>query len=501
MPRRFGLFVLASLLTRAVLLAVPIVDLDEAAHVVGSWELLRGGLLYTDFVDNKPPLVYVYYALAQLLLGRGMLSVRLLTTLVTLPLTALVASAAVGHGRRGLAAGLLYLAYGAAFIGHDMLAVNCEVLMLLPAAGAVALVFREEQARRLDRAALAGLLLGVAALFKPPAAFWLPALVVAVARASRPRGLGPMATRCGVLIVSAGLPLAATYAAFAAASGEAALVEWTVRYNFSYAANPILPSEAAERAASYLLPFLLATAPLWLAWRRSLPLWPSAHARLLVSLLVLLSLPPACLGFRFFPHYFVQMLWPLALAAAPWASEVALEGRSAAARWARFHTAVVLAGFTLANGVLYYATDVYEETRPVYRRVAARLRSDGCFDRATIFVWGYAPIFYYEADRPAASRFVLPQATITGYVAGNRGSASGLVDTRALVRPEHWDLLMGDLERRSPTYVLDTSPAGLHRWRYPIGDFPRLAAYVGEHYRRIDAVDGIDIWRRQGCAG
>ena len=36
---------------------------------MGSWELLRGRLLYTDFADHKPPLLYVYYALAQLLFG------------------------------------------------------------------------------------------------------------------------------------------------------------------------------------------------------------------------------------------------------------------------------------------------------------------------------------------------------------------------------------------------------------------------------------------------
>ena len=42
---------------------------------MGSWVLLDGGRLYTDFVDNKPPLLYAYYALAQLLLGRGLFAV------------------------------------------------------------------------------------------------------------------------------------------------------------------------------------------------------------------------------------------------------------------------------------------------------------------------------------------------------------------------------------------------------------------------------------------
>jgi 4-amino-4-deoxy-L-arabinose transferase-like glycosyltransferase len=495
MARRLGMLVLACLLTRAVLLPVPVVDLDEAAHVVGSWELLRGRLLYTDFADNKPPLVYVYFAACQLLLGRGLLAVRLVTTLAVLPLTALLASAALGHGRRGLVAGLLYLLFGAAFIGHDMLAVNCEVLMLLPGAAAVVLLFREEHARQPPRAGAAGLLLGIAVLFKHQAVFWLPALALATIRASR----GRRTTAAGIVAMAAGfaLPLAVTYAVFARAGGADGLVEWTLRQNLLYAANPILPAEAAERAASYLLPFLLASAPLWVGWRRS-P-WASAHQRAVVTALVLLSIPPAFLGFRFFPHYFIQMLWPLAIAAAPWATEQVLPLRTRVARWAAAHTAVVCAGFAVANGILYYATSVYEETRPVYRRVIDRLRADPCFDAASLFVWGYAPIFYYEADRPAASRFVMPQATLTGYVAGNRGSASGLVDTRGLVRADHWAWLLADLERSRATYVLDTSPAGIHRWRYPMWDFP-LGSYVREGYERIAAIDGVDVWRRRACA-
>jgi hypothetical protein len=370
--------------------------------------------------------------------------------------------------------------------------------MLLPAAGAVALAFREEHAGRPARAAAVGLLLGVAVLFKQQAAFWLPALAWATARSARPLGAGGAAARLAALGAGFAAPLAATYAVFARLGGADALVEWTLLSNLRYAANPILPAEAAERAASYLLPFLLVCAPLWVGWRRSGPLWESPHQRGLVRALLLWSIPPALLGLRFFPHYFIQMLWPLALAAAPWAAEQAWPPRTRLARWAAAHTAVAALGFALANGILYYATGVYEETRPVYRRVAERLRADPCFDTATLFVWGYAPILYYEADRPAASRFVMPQATLTGYVAGNRGSASGLVDTRHLVRAEHWAWLMADLTRNRATFVLDTAAAGLHRWRYPMWDFP-LGAYVRERYERIDAVDGVQIWRLKGC--
>ena len=103
---RFLLFAAVALLTRAVLLGVPTVDLDEAVYLTGARELARGGLPYVDFADHKPPLVFVYYAAAQLF-GDGMLPVRLLTAALVVPLVAFCASAFFGHDRRGLVAGLV----------------------------------------------------------------------------------------------------------------------------------------------------------------------------------------------------------------------------------------------------------------------------------------------------------------------------------------------------------------------------------------------------------
>ena len=166
-----------------------------------SWVLLDGGRLYTDFVDNKPPLLYGYYALAQLLLGRGLLPVHAVTAIVTVPLVALAASAAFRHDRRGVAAGLLWLVSGASFLAHDLLAANAEIVLLLPASWAIALVADEGRAVRWRPLLLAGLLLGLATLVKHQAAFWLPALGLAAlgARPSKggagraPRVLAPVA--------------------------------------------------------------------------------------------------------------------------------------------------------------------------------------------------------------------------------------------------------------------------------------------------------------------
>ncbi len=495
---RLAVFVALALLTRAPFLTVPFLDLDEAAALVGSWTLLDGGTLYVDFVDNRPPLLYDLYALSQLLLGRGMLAVRLLTAVVALPLTALAASGFFGHDRRGLVAGILYLVYGAAFLAHDMHAISAEVLMLLPLGWAVALLPGEAEARRPGRVLIAGLLVGVAILVRQHAASWLPALslVVAIAPGSTGRRLG----RIVLLLVGATAPLAGCLAFFSARGAADELVYWTVTHNLGYAANPIPAAEALERAASYLLPFLLVTAPLWWAGCRSWPLYESRHQRVLLTSLLVLSLPLAFVGFRFFPHYFIPLYLPLALAAAP-SVAAARRPLSRPARAFLGWTVVSLVGFTAANLALYRGpVRVYEETSPLYGRVASRLREDSCFERGALFVWGYAPQLYAEAGLPRASRFVVPQASLTGYVPGNRASRSGEIDTSALVREEHWDLLMTDLERSRPAFVLDTAPAGLYGWdRYPLTHFHRLDRFVRSDYRAVADVGGVWIWRRRGC--
>lgn len=501
----FALFAIVSLLTRWLSLVVEVLDVDEAAHAVGSWVLLDGGRLYTDFVDNKPPLLYGYYALAQLLLGRGLLPVHAFTAVVTVPLVALAASAAFRHDRRGVAAGLLWLVYGASFLAHDMLAANAELVLLLPASWAIALVADEARAVRWRPLLLAGLLLGVATLVKHQAAFWLPALAWAALRARPSAESAGKARRVVALGFGFAVPLLATWAVFVVTGGAGDLLYWLVWRNVLYAANPITAAGALGRAASYLLPWLVATAPLWWAWRNARPGLDEHHRRL-VDGLVALGMLPAFAGFRFFPHYFVPAVFALALGAGPAVARWWERPRERAGRVFLGFTLVLALGFAGTNAWLYLGgSGVYREADPVYRAVADRLAADECFGGSRLFVWGWAPAFYYEAGlrggRPASRFAVLAAAGLTGYVPGNPDGARRREPDEPVQALAHWDWLMGDLERTRATYVLDTAPAGLYRWnRYPLHDYPRLDRYVAEEYELLDEVSRVLVYRRRGCA-
>ncbi len=506
MVSHFVLFALASLATRALSFAIPVIDMDETAHAVGSWVAWSGGLLYTDFVNNKPPLLYAYYGAAQALLGPGLVPVRIVTTLVTVPLTALAASAFFRHDRRGLVAGLLYILYGVAFVGHDALSVNTEVLLLLPASWAVVAVRDREAAGRIGNLLVAGVLMGVACLFKLHAAIWLPALAWAVVAA--PRGFEPALLTRRLTALAAGVALVPglAWAYFAMRGGQHALLYWNVGNNLSYIDNDPLATEWIGRAAATLLPFVAVTAPLWWLsyWRRRVAGPGDVYRDTLVTSLLVLSLVAAILGLRFYPHYLIPAYWPLALAAAPAATALLFPMTRGGVRLLSY-TALVLLAITASTAALYFdrvpGRRVYRETDPVFRRVAERLRGDACAAGGSLFVWGYAPIFYYEARLRPASRFVvLAQARLTGYVSGNFASLRHRGPDAPGVVPSHWDWLFDDLERSRATYILDTAPADIYRWNhYPVAEFPRLQRYLSDHYDLIDAVDRVDIYRRRGC--
>jgi hypothetical protein len=219
--------------------------------------------------------------------------------------------------------------------------------------------------------------------------------------------------------------------------------------------------------------------------------------------LVLATIPAACLGFRFFPHYFVQFYIPLSLSAAPALEPLLRRPLSRSGRRLVAYTLLLFSGFTAANGWLYLGSArVYAETRPVFRNVAERLRMDPCFPGATLFVWGYAPMFYVASGLPPASRFVVPQASLTGYVAGNTASQRGELDVGDLIDPRHRALLLDDLRRQPPSFILDTTRAGLYRWeRRGLETFPALAAYVARDYESIGESGSVKLLKRRDCRG
>jgi 4-amino-4-deoxy-L-arabinose transferase-like glycosyltransferase len=455
--------------------------MDEAAHAVGSRVWMDGGILYKDFVNNKPPLIYAYYSLAQLLFGLGIPSVHFLTALLVVPLTALAVSRFFDHDRRGIYGGIVYLLYSASFLAHDMHSTNAEILMVMPGAWAIVLIRDKQMARSILRMILAGILFGIGFLIKYQIALGFFAVAFACLR-MKPRNLQFLHMIAGMV-----LPITAVILYFAATDALDDFFYWLFWNNLRYSANPISFHEAIGRAMTYLVPFLIITAPLWWFAFQARSFFDPYRRRLRLALLII-SIPPLFVGFRFYPHYFIQLYFPLIVAAVPLIEETPWR------RWFYTYSIALLLVCTAVNIHLWYGdSKVYRERDPVYQQVTNRLKRDPCRRHASLFVWGYAPAFYYYSGLKPASRFVvMAQAGLTGYVSGNLGS----LNKPAQGIPEHWNWLMADLQKNRATYILDTSPAGIYRWNhFPLNQFPRLSEYVVKNFDRLDEVDGVVIYR------
>lgn len=480
-----ALYVAVSLLSRGLFIPVEILDMDEAAHAVGSWTWMNGGRLYQDFINNKPPLLYVYYALAQILFGKGLISVHLLTALVVVPLTAFAVSAFFDHNKAGIYGALLYLIYSSAFLAHDMHSTNAEILMVLPGAWAVVLLRHRAMTENKSRMLLSGLLFGAGFLFKYQIALGILAIATACSKIRNHKWL--------YLLPGFLIPPLITLWLFEREGSLESVLYWLFWNNLLYSANPISLWEASGRAATYLLPFLLITSPLWWFWLRSRRFFDD-YSRMLTTALVIISIPALFVGFRFYPHYFVQLYFPLIIAASPGIVE------SPRRRAFLAYSVVLFLACTAVNVYLYYGENrVYRERDSTYSMVAQRLKNDRCYEGATLFVWGYAPAFYYYSALEPASRYVvMGQARLTGYVSGNLGSLDR--PSREGV-PQHWNWLLSDLQTKHATYIIDTAPASIYRWNhFPLHQFPRLKKYVDENFERLDVVEAVVIYRRRYCS-
>ena len=487
-------------LTRLVVAHADVINVDEASYMVGASSLLHGQLPYTAFGDNKPPLIYLYFALSQLLAGQGIAAVRLVTALLTVPLTALGVSAFYRHDRRGIVGALLLLVYGVSFRVSDMLAVNCELVMMLPLAWSLVAVRDSEQARRPERVFLAGLLAGIAMLVKYQAVLWLPPVALAIAVAHGTTRRTGLLRAGGALALGVLTPVLLTTTIFGALGGLDGFVYWNLTHNVEYMQNPVTLLQAITRGLQQGLPFLAVTSLLWVGWFRSSREGQTRYWDVLVAGLIGASAAAACLGFRFFPHYFVQLYVPLAIAAAPWTARlltppVLLRGWVTAAV-----TLSIAVGWTMDHSRrLGSGTVARLNATPL--DIAAVLQGDSCYSGSSMFVWGSAPEFYYHAKLLPATQFFFPEYPLVRYYAGNPLATSRHAPTgRRPRRMRHWTRLMSDLRRSRPTFILDTAASGIARWQdFPLRDYPMLQRYTERNYHPVRTIGGVTIYRRNGC--
>ncbi len=463
---RLGLgFAALALLLHLPGLVGPLFNSDEASLATMAMEIERGGTLYHETADRKPPVVPYIYALVFSATGeRDLRPVRAVGALVLAGTALLLASEArrrTGTRAAAVAAGVLFLAGTAANFPADSQAAGFELFMLLPMTAAVVAAGR-------GQAVLAGLCLAVACLCKQTAVMTALPVAFLLLRASGWRAVSRAA------LATAGLVVVTAFA-----FGPREFLLWTVTGNGGYLSLRGSLLASSVRGIGMTLALLGLNAILvWccvLARRRGkvdtdLWLWLAGGAVAVVA------------GFRFFGHYYLQLVPPLAL--------IAVGGVPALAGvWKR-----AVAGLVAPVLAMWAFSFFPPNARGIipYRDVADRVRAlTAPSDR--IFVWGEYPEIYWAADREPATRFIH-----TGFITGNSGARDA-----ALVKPSDGvpgagKFLADDFAATPPDLIVDTTKASIRKSeRHPL-EATFLWEEVVRRYRLVDVVDGVRLYRRTG---
>jgi len=203
--------------------------------------------------------------------------------------------------------------------------------------------------------------------------------------------------------------------------------------------------------------------------------------------LVAASAVGAAAGGRFYPHYYIQLIPPLALLAAPHYARL-WSGRTQSRHWllrpvvTYAWLGLTVVAFSVSHWLVLALKREPSET--------GRYLSEHSTPEDRIFVWGQVPNMYLEAKRRPACRYILT-FPLTGYVFG--GPIPG-VDTRKWTVPGAWTTLEQDFSRHPPAYIVDLrfDPKNAP---YPVQDFPILARLLAERYHPVTRTSEGVIYR------
>ncbi|WP_328460938.1 glycosyltransferase family 39 protein [Streptomyces sp. NBC_00448] len=481
-----------SLAVRAPSFRRPFWSPDEGYLGTEAVALHHGGRMYADVVDRKPPLVPWLYEACFALTGPGTLWLVRVCAVLALAVTAVFVArlAAVGWGRwAALPAGVLTVALSAALPPPDAMAATFEIFMLPATAAAMYYGARH-------RFLAAGLALAVATLTKQVGLAPLLPLTVLVLTSPRRRRLRHgAALAAGLLLPIAGCALLL---------GVRPFVFWIFLSSGSYADSPQSVAAMCGHAAGILLrlavvlagcaPLLPRLLPRFLARRRL-----GSFDRVLL-LWLLASAAGVSAGFRFYGHYFLQLVPPLALLAVRAVSAPPRRPRSGrapsqrggvAAWFGRSRATALAVACAVAVCAAFTAGALRAQPPELGKSLAVASALDGYSKPGQrVFLWGMHTEVYWLAGRPAGSRY-LTAGLLTNF---SGGADVHRVGARYAV-PGAWAGLRRELAAAPPCLVVDDS-AGTP---YPLADYLPLARLVDRDYVPVAVVQGARIYRRAGC--
>lgn len=382
---------------------------DITNYAVVAHEMSRGKLLYTDIAENKTPVLYLLYDLAERLFDYGPQAILALSLGVTL-LTGAGLGFLIrdwGGGFQEVSAGLAFWILLSADLGLQANQPNAESFVNAFMVWGVWALGRASKTQSVKSCLGAGLAFGSATLVKLVAI--LPAFLIVLSHAWRGAESGRKRNTLAWVALAA-LGLWGCVGSYFALGGRwDDLVECTVKFNLRYfRPGSVLPSVRLNP----LRYFPDATTSLWPAWLLAfLWTWGTDHPRRLEWWAWILgSFLSISITGRYYPHYFQLLIPPLCLASCwGWGAAVQWSGPAAGLRrsvsWAVLAVTVslVVPPYRLDPtqwSLLKYGGDpTFIETREAAGRIKALLRPG-----ETFFNWGdESGLYFYSGQDPVVS--------------------------------------------------------------------------------------------------
>jgi Dolichyl-phosphate-mannose-protein mannosyltransferase len=464
---------------------------DEAIYTVVADEIVAGGRPYIDAVERKPPLLFWTYAAIFRVAGKSnceaLHAVALLWTLLTMAGLYVIGTELFDRDT-GLIAALFYSAFQA-WGDFRNLAFNGELLMNLPIVWAWAIAFRRTSSPvRLDLLG-AGALLCAGFLLKQPAAIAaVPLGIYLLLPAYRgSRGLKPANSFVHAAMLTTGF-FGLLLGVVLVLHGQGILPDayyWTIA---AHAIRHVFWTKGILITLAFVgicLPLVIGAG---MAFRDRQHVWQGKAAeRAALFGLLAASVVGVLAGTRFYVHYYIQLLPPLALLAA--AQYTALWQRTEQPRWWLLRARTVFF-WVLFAAVAFLITDWFQLGTLAPSAAGQYIRHHSAANDR-IFVWGQHPDIYLDAQRLPASRYVAT-FPLTGYQFGGDQQDA---DAKDWIVPGAWSKLKEDFAKHPPAFIVDTGPDASDP--YSVEKFPVLRKLLAQWYRPVaSTADGLVYQRR-----
>jgi len=492
-------------------------QMDEGVYGYIGWGMLDGLVPYKDLFDHKPPGIYLLYSLVFLLTEPSALNIKVFASLYTLG-TALAVFLLTRKVAGTTAAFFSALLFGIFSCGPKIEGggANTEVFIILPYTLAAYFLISAIETGKRRGYFLTGLLTGLACTIKQVAIvnlLWVAGLLlVRIRRKDERDTVAYVAADAIAVAIGVVLPWLPFLLYFYVNDALRAFFYWQLSFNLDYidAGYKYLPN--LTLVLGRMKAVLLENGLLWILalvglgfLRRQVPetglsyLEGGSALRRKWTVLFLMATWPLfsflgiMVGGRYYGHYFIQIIPPLAVLGGVGLAGLFHEFRVRGRAFLRQPSRIFLVGILLWSFLLFVRTDA-----PYYLRYNAHQISHGVYGTPLFSVTRFIGKYLKEQTQPDDLIYVWAVHPEINFYALRKTPSPFLVYSTSFARLP-WDThaeVMQSLHRAPPRYIVAMEE---------MSTFPALQKFIRQNYLReedpqledLKRIIAFEIYRRK----